>query len=80
MELRVVSTGQAIPVAGERWATIGRASDNDLVLLDSGASPYHALIRSVGTEGAVIQDRGKTQGTFVNGRRIEQQQITIVIR
>jgi len=49
--------------------TLGRQSDNDLVLLDSRISRRHAQV--VQDEGGyVIEDAGSRHGTFVNSERI----------
>src|SRR6266566_7070091 len=52
--------------------TIGRASANQLVINDKKASGHHAEMRSLGQEGYSITDLGSTNGTFVNGQRLEQ--------
>jgi hypothetical protein len=58
-------------VAGGRPLTIGRASDNGLVLADSRASRHHA--RLYGRRGAlVLTDLGSTNGSWVNDRRIDE--------
>jgi phosphoserine phosphatase RsbU/P len=49
--------------------TLGRQSDNDLVLLDSRISRRHAQIVQDGG-GYVIEDAGSRHGTFVNGERV----------
>lgn len=49
--------------------TLGRQSDNDLVLLDSRISRRHARIIR-GRNGYVIEDSGSRHGTFVNGERV----------
>jgi len=49
--------------------TLGRQSDNDLVLLDSRISRRHAQV--VQDEGGyVIEDAGSRHSTFVNSERI----------
>lgn len=54
---------------GERGVTIGRAPDNDLVLVDETLSWRHAEVWARG--GALyVRDRGSTNGTFVNGVRV----------
>ncbi len=51
-------------------ATVGRTSDNDIVLDDSSVSSRHARITR-GEDGAVVlEDLGSTNGTMVNGDRV----------
>lgn len=47
--------------------SIGRASDNDIVLPIKGVSAYHAKIVTF-TKIAYIQDLCSTNGTYVNGK------------
>ena len=49
--------------------TLGRQSDNDLVLLDSRISSRHARLLK-DAQGYVLEDTDSTHGTFVNGERI----------
>ncbi len=49
--------------------SLGRQSDNDLVLLDSRVSRHHARIIQ-DTRGYVIEDTGSRHGTFVNGEPV----------
>src|SRR5262245_52871916 len=44
--------------------TIGRASNNDVVLEDPGVSKFHAYVRASGAEW-LITDAGSLNGTFV---------------
>ncbi len=61
--------------AGRRYAvrpgitTIGRSGDNDIVLDAPSVSAHHAEIRYENGR-YILYDRGSTNGTFVNGRRI----------
>jgi serine phosphatase RsbU (regulator of sigma subunit) len=50
--------------------TLGRQSDNDLVLLDTRISRRHASIVK-DSEGYLLEDAGSRHGTFVNGKRLE---------
>jgi len=69
-EIRPDGTSRSL-VAGGRPLTIGRASDNGLVLADSRASRHHA--RLYGRRGAlVLTDLGSTNGSWVNDRRIDE--------
>ncbi|MFC5002131.1 FHA domain-containing protein [Dactylosporangium cerinum] len=49
---------------------IGRAPDNDIVLADLQVSRYHADLVRTGT-GLRLVDLGTRNGTFVNGRRVD---------
>jgi len=49
--------------------TLGRASDNTLVIDSPRVSRHHAQIRLL-PSGAVIEDMGSTNGTWVNQRRL----------
>lgn len=49
--------------------TMGRQSDNDLVLLDSRISRHHAKLFQ-DESGMVIEDSGSRHGTFINNERI----------
>ena len=49
---------------------LGRGSTADICLVDDSASGNHAAIE-IGTTGFKIRDMGSTNGTFVNGSRVE---------
>ena len=69
-EIRPDGSSQSFVVEG-RPLTIGRGSDNGLVLHDSRASRHHARI--YGRQGAlVLSDLGSTNGSWVNDRRIQE--------
>ncbi|MBN1640937.1 MAG: FHA domain-containing protein [Anaerolineae bacterium] len=64
------------PDAGRRHAlrdglAIGRSADNDVVLAMQLVSRHHAVLRRTG-EGYAIVDLGSSNGTRVNGTRIER--------
>ena len=50
--------------------TIGRATDNDIVIPDVLASRHHATLLPT-ADGMEIQDAGSINGTFVNGTRVK---------
>jgi pSer/pThr/pTyr-binding forkhead associated (FHA) protein len=54
---------------------LGRGTDNDVTLHDELVSKHHAVIEAVANPGGgyhyLIEDRGSTNGTFVNDERIE---------
>lgn len=55
----------------QETTTLGRLPDNALCLEDAGCSGRHAIIRR--QEGRwLLEDLGSTNGTWVNGQRIEQ--------
>jgi pSer/pThr/pTyr-binding forkhead associated (FHA) protein len=58
-------------VLGPNVITIGRASDNQLVVKDQTTSSHHAEIRP-GAYGYSLFDLSSTNGTFVNERKLEQ--------
>ena len=61
--------GESVPLTSA-MAELGRAEDNDVVLAESGVSRHHArLVYKAGRYFA--EDIGSTNGTRVNGRRIE---------
>lgn len=60
---------QAIyPISGR--SRIGRSEESEIVLLDPGVSRAHAVVEVNGA-AAMVRDLGSTNGTFVNGRRVE---------
>lgn len=54
--------------------TIGRQSDNDIVLLDSRISRRHARI-SLENERFYVSDLETRHGTFVNGVRVQKHEL-----
>ena len=50
--------------------TIGRHSENDIVLRDSSVSRHHACIMREG-ENLFVTDKGSRNGTIVNGLKVE---------
>jgi S-DNA-T family DNA segregation ATPase FtsK/SpoIIIE len=59
--------GTVVPIVGE--SSIGRAGA-DLVIDDAEVSRRHAIVRLV-AGGVEVEDLGSTNGTLVDGRRIE---------
>ena len=55
--------------AVEKMVTIGRLSDNTVVLDHPSVSSHHACVFSDG-EHCIVEDQQSTNGTFVNGRRV----------
>jgi pSer/pThr/pTyr-binding forkhead associated (FHA) protein len=61
--------GGEFPLRMNREIIIGRSSDLDMVLVEDMVSRRHAKISSTDAE-VYIQDMGSTNGTFVNGEKI----------
>jgi hypothetical protein len=54
----------------EGTARIGRANECDVLLADPSVSRAHAIVETTGLE-PTVRDLGSTNGTYVNGERIE---------
>jgi adenylate cyclase len=50
---------------------IGRHYENDVVVADREVSKRHAVVERLQDGGFVLRDLGSSNGTFVNGRRVE---------
>jgi hypothetical protein len=68
--LLVAEDGRELRV-GEQPLKLGRARDNDFVIRDVRVSRYHAVIEPA-SNGWVVRDLESTNGTFVDGKRINQ--------
>jgi len=66
----VLPTGERFTL-GEHPISIGRRPDSNVVLADPNVSRNHAEIRPHG-DGFLLIDLGSTNGTRVNGVRVEQ--------
>ena len=75
--------GEVIPLRPP-GLTIGRSSENDLSLAEAEVSRRHANLdlSIIGESGCVVQltDLGSTNGSYINGRRIEGPQIPILLQ
>lgn len=63
--------GGEFPIAAEREILIGRSNELDVVLVEDMVSRKHAKI-SWHNDSLIIEDLGSTNGTFVNGRKVER--------
>jgi pSer/pThr/pTyr-binding forkhead associated (FHA) protein len=54
------------------WNTLGRMTDNDVVLTSPFVSRRHCAIWVLPDGDCLIQDLGSRDGVYVNGERIER--------
>ncbi|MFJ2178328.1 FHA domain-containing protein [Streptomyces sp. NPDC087851] len=73
-ELVLELNGRTWTLDPSRSYTLGRDPQGDLVIDDARVSWRHATLRW-GGRGWVIEDHGSTNGTYVQGRRIQQMEI-----
>ena len=71
-----ILTGLTGPLNGQRWRidkelVIGRDPDCDVVISDRQVSRYHVRLER-SAEGVVIEDLGSKNGTFLNGKRLNE--------
>ena len=59
-------------VTEKRRISIGRTSDNDIVLENRGVSRKHASIE-INPQDAILIDNESLNGTFLNDRRVEEE-------
>ena len=76
MWLRVLSgadAGRTVEVPAEQGVfVLGRVQGCDLVVRDEKASRHHAELRPEPAGGLRIRDLGSANGTYVDGRRVEE--------
>ena len=65
-------SGKTIPLS-RRPITLGRRSDNDVVIDETTVSRRHGLIME-SPDGFVVRDLNATNGTFVNQQKIGRQE------
>jgi len=70
-ECRTEGQAPLVMSLGNRPVTVGRGTDSDMCVPASSVSKRHAEIVP-GPEDLVLKDLGSTNGTYVNGQRIEQ--------
>jgi pSer/pThr/pTyr-binding forkhead associated (FHA) protein len=56
-------------ILGREPISIGRHTENKLVLSDHMASRFHCVIEKA-PDGYLLRDLGASNGTFVNGRKV----------
>ena len=67
----IVGALRAVHEVGQT-VRIGRAGDNDIVLGDLSVSRHHAELRVDQGHRHQLLDKGSANGTFLNGRRIQE--------
>ena len=60
-----------------RELVIGRDARGDVVLSDPGVSRRHACLRPVAGGGCVVADLNSSGGSFINGLRFDERQLTV---
>lgn len=68
IEVRGPLGARLIELTADR-STVGRASTNDVVVIDPSVSRLHAVVERYPT-GFCLRDLGSANGTFVNGERV----------
>lgn len=72
--------GEVVPLQGAE-ANFGRASSNEICLPEPEVSRRHAVLQlktdAAGATEVFLQDLGSTNGTFLNGRRIDGPRIPV---
>ena len=66
--------GGEFPLKGDKQIVIGRSSELDMVLVEDMVSRKHARITLRGG-GISIEDLNSTNGTFVNGEKVQQSRL-----
>jgi pSer/pThr/pTyr-binding forkhead associated (FHA) protein len=85
--LRVLETGDVLPLIGRDNFTLGRAGEGQAVIPDIDLGMYHAYDSGVSrmhaevlleSDGVYVLDLESANGTLVNGKRVEPQRSVAV--
>jgi hypothetical protein len=79
ISLHLMDSGKILPLASRNEFTLGRLSEGQPIMPDIDLTPYqayasgvsrlHAVVKRDGTR-VLVMDLGSSNGTYVNGRRI----------
>jgi putative serine protease PepD len=69
-------TGKRVQVQGQRF-TVGREGAVNLVVNDAKVSRNHAYFQDLGNGSFALYDQGSSNGTFVNGQRVNQTGVSL---
>lgn len=72
MALVCAGSRELIPLHESREMTVGRSPESDIVVTDPAASWAQATLRWDGGERFCVRDCGSLNGTYVQGRRIDE--------
>lgn len=67
---------KSVKLGEEREISIGRSSDNQIVLHSSLVSGHHAAVKRIGNS-YYIQDLASTNGTYLNEKRISESKLSV---
>jgi two-component system cell cycle response regulator len=67
--------GKVYTLSPGQATVIGRGADVDLVVADSRVSRQHARVTVDAKGASVLEDLGSSNGTFLNGSRIQRQEL-----
>jgi two-component system cell cycle response regulator len=75
MHFSDANNGKVYWLSRDKQLTIGRAPENDVCIRDQLVSQLHARV-VISSEGVVIvEDRGSTNGTYVNGEKVTRHEL-----
>ena len=68
--LHTLQGDKEFPLVEKNYWTIGRSQENDIVIRDYSMSRSHAILQCNETGDFLLIDLGSSNGTFVNGKRV----------